>query len=278
MSADKSGKTAAILCLIANVLSVIAIVGTPVLFAMGIMAGVSPGEGSASLSGFWITAVLALLGIIAALVLSIVSLVLHRKNVWAIINIVYISIVILAGILITAGIVSTFYLYVEDHHADDGHIIDNYNVENSECPYYDKLMDCLDSHSFDSVKTRVATRAIDGKTGNYFYVLDVYISSNASDEEIEEFNAFLVEFRDICIWQDKLEPERDNMRVMINIYYYDPDDDSGIMYYGTCRLSSESSDSELDVRDYIDLAIKENTAKHQDIPENPSGDCLIVLE
>ena len=79
----------------------------------------------------------------------------------------------------------------------------------------------------------------------------VYIDDDASEEQIEEVNAFLMFLRDLCICENEFHDGEYVMRFSLCVRWVEPGSD---VYYsisdGGFDITSDTSDEEIDVRLY----------------------------
>lgn len=157
----------------------------------------------------------------------------------------------------------------------------NSEVYNSaDCLYYDRLISCVNSHDFDFVDTASPSNYIYEATPRYISYISIYISEDATAEEIEEVNELLRECCDICKWQDEQEPEHAPMEVRATIYYYSDDQ---YMYYSNVIVNAETDKDKIYVMNEIKHSVANDWRTEKNIPTEINvtakpDDCLIIVK
>ena len=166
-------------------------------------------------------------------------------------------------------------------HTNKNAVVSALNQEvytSADCLYYDRLMECVDSHSFDFVDKGSPSNYLYGATPRYISNMSIYISENASGKDLEEVNELLQECCDICVWQDEQEPQHSPMEVRATIYYFNESE----MYYTTIVVNASTDKSDIDVGKKVGAAIDNDWRKAKEIPTEVDtvgkhDDCLIIV-
>lgn len=167
-------------------------------------------------------------------------------------------------------------------HDNNNAIVSALNSEvysSDDCLYYDRLISCVNSHGFDHVDTASPSNYLYGATPRYISYISVYISEDASAEEIEEVNELMRECCDICQWQDETEPQHAPMEVRATVYYFD---DSEYMYYASVVVNAQTEKDKINVMNEVRNSISNSWRKNKDIPTEiditgKPDDCLIIV-
>lgn len=245
VNSGKSKKTAMIFCIISNVLMVLGVLAIPFLFVMILAMGFGA-VGETFFMALLIAAACAL-GPIASLALAIAAKVKNRKSIWAVVNMVLSTILIMAPVAL--GIV-----YVNDRKNNPKPV-----SQTEECwyilnehPYYDEMKSCLEEHDFDDTMIDNSGR----RMASCNYIIRIYVSTESSEEKRSEVNEYLRQLRDICIKTDEMGIYPEGMSFTIWFFYFDPDIDKKV--YSAVDIpdiSADTPDDEIDVDKYIDNAL-----------------------
>ena len=245
VNSGKSKKTAMIFCIISNVLMVLGVLAIPFLFVMILAMGFGA-VGETFFMALLIAAACAL-GPIASLALAIAAKVKNRKSIWAVVNMVLSTILIMAPVAL--GIV-----YVNDRKNNPKPV-----SQTEECwyilnehPYYDEMKSCLEEHDFDDTLIDNSGR----RMSSCNYIVRIYVSTEASEEKRSEVNEYLRQMRDICRKTDEMGIYPEGMSFRIWFYYFDPVIDKKV--YSAVDIpdiSADTPDEEIDVDKYIDNAL-----------------------
>ena len=259
---DKKKPASTILCVISLFCPVLAFINAPTGLGMFIFGGIGHLDKSASMI-FLAIGIFGLLAMIAGPILSVIAVVLDRKNVFAIICLVvhgFLALIVLfIGLLVMMAGSKAAVDYAAKY--SDPVPVPTY-VAYEDTPFYGDIQESVNSHGFDSVIVQDVSRAT---YDCYIVGIDLYVSYDVSSEKIDEINAFLKELRDISARQDtKLE-------FSVYLYCFDPDTTEGFNYQtNSFYFDGDSADDQIEVGQYIDKTINENPVHTRDeMPKNP---------
>ena len=265
-TAEKKPRSVKALNIISTILTILSVITAPFLFFMILLVGF----GAMAPAVFQIIGVcIALaLGVFVSLALSIVAKIINHRSVWALVNIIVDCAVIVFPIISAAYLINN-PVPVEDHS------LAKVEINSDESPYYEDMMESLESHDFDEVYTQITTK----NQQVYYYRIDIYISSEATDEEIEEIEEYLKELRDIFKQANKDNAYPNGMKADVEIHYYIPDEEKGSYYLGSHTLTSYTSDSNIDIDHMIDDALKNDEPHKHTLPTGITGyyDVTIIV-
>ena len=269
VNSRKSKKTAMIFCIISNVLMVLGVLAIPFLFVMILAMGF--GAVGETFYTALLIAVACALGPIASLALAIAAKVKNRKSIWAVVNMVISTILILTPVAL--GII-----YVNDRKNNPKTPAASSSYYAYENPYYEEMNACLEEHDFDvALKDDTGRRQL-GDMQLYSYTLGIYVSSEASEEKRSEVTEYLRQMRDICIKTDETGKYPGGMRVILEFYYFDPDNAEELYHpYKNLYIFADTPDDEIDVENYIDMALSAGPSRGSVRDKPVNEDVMIVV-
>lgn len=264
VNSGKSKKTAMIFCIISNVLMVLGVLAIPFLFVMILAMGFGA-VGETFFMALLIAAACAL-GPIASLALAIAAKVKNRKSVWAIVNIVISCFVIIIPVYVAVR----FYQTPASEYMQETLSVET--VKSDEHPYYDELNACLEYHEFDVVETRITNQ----HTNSFLYSVKIYISSDATDDDIAEIEEYLRELRDICKIANQESTYACGMQVTVGFYYFDPNEEE-ICFLDRLNMNSLTRDSKLEIQPRIDDALEKGYLSKGTVPSEIGYDDVMIV-
>ena len=193
------------------------------------------------------------------LVPAIIAKVINRKSIWALINIVLICVLFVVVIIVSIFVPNWVGNVNQPYHAGDTDISDDWNRD---------VKNLLREYSFDVADIDEDYTHLKGDT----FDLRIYVSSEASQKEIDELNMFLKELRDL----DK--DSRYHIRIRVYPSYYEPGNNSSFVYTPRYTIEYDSSDRDIDIEEslYDDLDNGRRVPGH--VPEElEDGNLLIVV-
>lgn len=193
------------------------------------------------------------------LIPAIIAKVLNRKSIWALINIVCICIMFVAVIVVGIFLPAWSQKYNQTNRTGDTNIADDWNRD---------VEELLEDYSFDVADIDEEYTHLKGDP----FEVRIFVSSEASQAQIDELNDFLIELRDL---------DKDSRyRIVIKVYpcYYEPGNNSSFVYTPRYRIEYDSSSDEIDIEEslYDDLENRRRVPGH--VPEElEQGNLLIVV-
>ena len=195
------------------------------------------------------------------LIPAIIAKILNRKNKWPIINIICMSVIFVTVLVLS------FFL---PKWADDSTVLSSVyrqDVRISEM-WNSDVEELLDEYSFDVADN---DRYFSNLSGDP-YEIRIFVSSEATQTQIDELNDFLQQLRDL----DK----NSKYRMVIKVYpcYFEPGNNSSFVYTPRYRIEYDSTDREIDIENslYDDLENRRRVPGH--VPEElEEGNLLIVV-
>lgn len=193
------------------------------------------------------------------LVPAVIAKVINRKSIWALINIVLICVLFVVVIIVSIFAPNWVGNVNHSYHAGDTNISDEWNSD---------VKKLLREYSFDVADIDENYTHLKGDT----FDLRIYVSSEASQKEINELNDFLKELRNL----DK--DSRYRIRIRVYPCYFEPGNNSSFVYTPRYTIEYDSTDRDIDIEEslYDDLDNGRRVPGH--VPEElEDGNLLIVV-
>ena len=195
---------------------------------------------------------------VISLALAIVAKVLNRKSKWALINIISVFVILVVVIVVSLIVPGKAE---NNRHDRSGIITEALNSD---------VEDLMGDYSFDVQDFDKKYKYRDGKD----YDIWIYISSEASEDQIEELDDFLEDLYD-------MDSSRKYMITFtVHPVYFEPDDDSSFVFLDTyefeySKISPTPEWADIDDHMYVGVYPQRKTSH---VPESlEKGQMLIVI-
>lgn len=195
-----------------------------------------------------------------ALVTSIIAKALNRKSKWALINIIAACALFVTMLVISLFLPSWGRSINASGSSRDGGISGDWNRD---------VEELLEEYDFDVTDMDEDYSHLSGDT----YEIRIFVSSEASDSDIDEINDFL---RDLI----ELEQKTKYHHMVVRIYpcYFEPGDNSSFVYTKRFRLKEDTSPSDIYIEDSLYDGLKNARRVPGHVPEElENGNLLIVV-